>query len=195
MINKIYENEKYNSLPISSNSNEQENKSYNDNQQKSNLTINLIYSLITIINLIVNMDSGNVLPVINEVKYDLGINSTQVGAFSSLVSLGTFIGGLVSFTIIDKYSRKLILFFANLGIVVCLFTFPMNIFNNIWILFLNRILVGGFMVRLRLSKYYISLSIKCFFQYGLMSMLKVKQSQFLLLLFKLLFQLVLYLVT
>jgi predicted MFS family arabinose efflux permease len=146
MINKIYENEKYNSLPINNKTIENQSKLIKDEKQISNIPIYLIYTLITLINLIVNMDSGNVLPVINEVKYDLGINSTQVGAFSSLVSLGTFIGGLVSFTIIDKFSRKLILFFANLGIVICLFTFPMNIFNNIWILFLNRILVGGFMV-------------------------------------------------
>lgn len=103
-----------------------------------------VYIMFAFINIVVNMDSGNIPPVIKDVAKTFNIEEATVGAFASLVSFGTFLGGMISFSIIDMFSRKLILFVANLGVAVCLFTFPT--FNNIGILFTNRILVGLFMV-------------------------------------------------
>lgn len=105
-----------------------------------------VYIMFTLINIIVNMDSGNIPPVIKDVALDFDISEATVGAFASLVSFGTFLGGMISFSVIDLFPRKLILIFANLGIAICLFTFPIS--KNIVLLFFNRILVGTFMVSL-----------------------------------------------
>ena len=107
-----------------------------------------IYILFSIINIIVNMDSGNIPPAIDQVKKDLKTFDPQIGAFPSLVSTGTFIGGMISFSIIDRVSKKWMLIIANSGIVACLFTFPIELLSHISILFINRILVGMFMVSL-----------------------------------------------
>lgn len=105
-----------------------------------------VYIMFTIINIIVNMDSGNIPPVIKDVAHDFDISEATVGAFASLVSFGTFLGGMISFSVIDLFPRKLILIIANLGISLCLFTFPIS--KNIALLFINRIFVGIFMVSL-----------------------------------------------
>jgi predicted MFS family arabinose efflux permease len=104
----------------------------------------LIYILFTLINIIVNMDSGNIPPATTEITKDLNITDRELGGFASFVSTGTFLGGIVSLTIINSFSRKLILILANLLIVGCLFTFP--IFFKLYILYINRVFVGVFMV-------------------------------------------------
>ncbi len=105
----------------------------------------LIFSFFTLINIIVNMDSGNIPPAIKNVKSDFKINDSEVGTFPSLVSTGTFIGGLISLSIIDRFPKKLMLIVLNLGIAVCLYCFQMDFLAYIPVLFINRILVGMFM--------------------------------------------------
>jgi hypothetical protein len=104
-----------------------------------------IYLFFSFVNIVVNMDSGNIPSAINQISTDLNIKKVQVGAFGSLVSFGPFVGGIISFTVINKLSRKWILLLCNLGIFACLFTFPIS--NNIYLLYVNRVIVGVFMVR------------------------------------------------
>lgn len=104
-----------------------------------------IYLFFSFVNIVVNMDSGNIPSAINQISNDLNIKKVQVGAFGSLVSSGTFVGGIISFTVINKLSRKWTLLFCNIGIFACLFTFPIS--ENIYLLYINRVVVGIFMVR------------------------------------------------
>lgn len=102
------------------------------------------YSFFTAINLLVNMDSGNIPPVTGQISDEFDIQSKEVGGLSSFVSIGTLIGGVISFSIIDIFPRKLVLFTFNCLIGLCLFLFPM--FKSSIILYINRIAVGVFMV-------------------------------------------------
>lgn len=104
----------------------------------------LIYSLLCFINIVVNMDSGNIPAATTSIADDLNISKQQVGAFGSLVSVGTFVGGIISFSIINLVSRKWTLIICLAGVVACLFTFPLS--KNIALLYGNRILVGIFQV-------------------------------------------------
>lgn len=122
-----------------------------------------IYSLLCFINIVVNMDSGNIPAATTTIADDLNISKQQVGAFGSLVSVGTFVGGIISFSIINLISRKWTLIISLLGVVVCLFTFPLS--KNIALLFGNRILVGIFQV----SHFIKSLFYKYFHQFGLIN--------------------------
>lgn len=108
----------------------------------------IIYFLFSALNLVVNMDSGNIPAAPETIILDLDIDKTQLGAFGSLVSTGTFIGGIISFTIINVVSRKWTLLFCLFGIVACLFTFPIS--SNIALLYTNRVVAGVFMVRFQL---------------------------------------------
>ena len=103
-----------------------------------------IYILFSFINIVVNMDSGNIPAATDKIREDLKINNKEIGLFSSLISSGTFIGGIISFSIINVLSRKWTLIISNIGIVACLFTFPMT--NNVGLLFTNRVVCGIFMV-------------------------------------------------
>lgn len=103
-----------------------------------------VYILLSIINIIVNMDSGNILPATELIIRDFNVNNTQLGSFASFVSLGTFVGGIISLSIINIFSRKATLIICNIMIAVLLYTF--SVFSNIAILYFNRILVGIFMV-------------------------------------------------
>lgn len=118
-----------------------------------------IYILFTFINIIVNMDSGNIPPAIAQVKQDYNVSDTQIGAFPSLVSTGTFIGGMISLSIIDKVSMKWLLIFANLGIAICLFAFSIDFLSHISVLFINRILVG---VCMSYNQAYFPIWVDCF---------------------------------
>jgi hypothetical protein len=158
--NRISYLEKYDDLALYYN---QSNRETIENSNKNNLAKNcnedkvkgstylstkaryIIYLFFSFVNIVVNMDSGNIPSAINQISNDLEIKKVQVGAFGSLVSFGTFVGGIISFTVINKVSRKWILLLCNLGIFSCLFTFPIS--NNIYLLYINRVIVGVFMVR------------------------------------------------
>ena len=101
-----------------------------------------IYVLFLLINIVINMDCGNIPAATNQISTDLNINSKSLGAFASLVSLGTFFGGIISFSVINSISRKWTVIIANIGVCVCLFTFPIS--NNIVLLYANRIVEGIF---------------------------------------------------
>lgn len=105
-----------------------------------------VYIFFTIMNVTVNMDSGNIPPVTNDISKEFGISSKQVGGLASFVSIGTLFGGIISLSIIDRFPRKVIMITANLSVAVCLFIFPL--FESPIILYINRVVVGVFMVNL-----------------------------------------------
>lgn len=118
--------------------------SYRPGDSYSKLSRYLVYALFATINIMVNMDSGNIPPATLEISQDLNITDRELGGFASFVSFGTFIGGIISLSIINLFSRKLLLLLANALIAVALFTFP--IFFELYILYFNRVIVGIFMV-------------------------------------------------
>jgi hypothetical protein len=121
------------------------NDNVNDNEIIFNSRSRIsIYVLFLLINIVINMDSGNIPAATNQISADLKIDDKSLGAFASLVSLGTFFGGIISFTIINSIPRKWTVIVANIGVCVCLFTFPIS--NNIVLLYVNRIVVGIFQV-------------------------------------------------
>ena len=111
-----------------------------------------IYILFSFVNIVVNMDSGNIPAATIQIRNDLKINDKMLGLFSSLISFGTLIGGIISFSIINIVSRKWTLIVTCIGIVACLFTFPMT--DNLGLLFTNRIICGIFMVNFLISLFY-----------------------------------------
>ena len=104
----------------------------------------LVYFLFSLINIIVNMDSGNIPPAADLISKDFDVNDAQLGLFASFVSTGTFVGGIISLSIINIFSRKITLIICNLIIAILLYIFP--VFSNIVVLYLNRVLVGIVMV-------------------------------------------------
>jgi len=119
-----------------------------DNIKLSKASRYFIYILFSFINIVINMDSGNIPAATNKISDDLKIDDKSLGAFGSLVSVGTFLGGIISFSIINTISRKYTLIVANIGIIACLFTFPIS--SNLILLYGNRIIVGIFQVSFNL---------------------------------------------
>lgn len=140
----------------------------------SNFTLYFTYSFFTILNLLVNMDSGNIPPVTAKISQEFSISKKEVGGLSSFVSIGTLIGGIISFSIIDILPRKFILLVFNCFIALCLFLFPL--FENSFILYANRIVVGVFMVNFILIDID-SLTTKYSFQCGLISLVQKSRNQ------------------
>lgn len=123
-----------------------DNKKQRENNKVtfSKMSIYLVYTLFAVLNILVNMDSGNIPPATVEISKDLDITDRELGGFASFVSFGTFIGGIISLSLINLFSRKLILIIANGLMAITLFTFP--IFYQLYILYFNRIISGIFMV-------------------------------------------------
>jgi predicted MFS family arabinose efflux permease len=104
----------------------------------------LLFSVFLFMNILVNVDHGIVPAATDDIEKDLKIGETQLGLFGSLVFLGNLIGGIFSFTLMNKFNRKLLLVVSLILNGVCLYTFTLT--SAYWFLVLNRIVVGIFQV-------------------------------------------------
>lgn len=100
----------------------------------------LIFVVLTVMNILLNMDHGTIPAASNEIKRDLQINDATLGTFGSLVYLGNLIGALFLIKLIDMWDRKLLAVLTTLLNALCLYSFTK--IDTIWFLFLNRIIVG-----------------------------------------------------
>ena len=121
----------------------------------------LIYLLLIISNILISFDQGSIPASTNQL-YKLVKSNQVIGLFASLVFIGNIIGSCISFYLINKISRKILLFLSLLLFSFCLFTFIL--FKQIYFLLINRILCGIFQ-----SFITIYLPIWCN-QYGIMNM-------------------------
>ena len=121
----------------------------------------LIYILFLISNILISFDHGSI-PASTKQLYNLVKSDQVIGLFGSLVFIGNIIGSCISFYLINKISRKILLFLSLFFFGLCLITF--TLFKQIYFLFLNRILCGIFQ-----SFITIYLPIWCN-QYGIMNM-------------------------
>ena len=55
-----------------------------------------VFVMATLTSIILNMDHGSIPAITNELRIDLSVNDTQLGAFGSLVYLGNFIGKYIN---------------------------------------------------------------------------------------------------
>ena len=120
-----------------------------------------IYILFVLSNILISFDHGSI-PASTKPLHNLVKSDQAIGLFGSLVFIGNIIGSIISFYLINKISRKLLLLLSLLFFGICLFTF--TIFPQILFLFINRILCGIFQ-----SFITIYLPIWCN-QYGIMNM-------------------------
>ncbi len=99
-----------------------------------------VFTILTIINTLVNMDHGTIPASSNEIKRDLKINESHLGVFGSLVYLGNLIGALCLTRLIDMINRKLLIIVTTIISAILIFSFTK--INYIYYLLLNRVLVG-----------------------------------------------------
>ncbi len=120
-----------------------------------------IYLLFLISNILISFDHGSI-PASTKQLHKLVKSDQAIGLFGSLVFIGNIIGSCISFYLINKISRKILIFISLFFFGFCLITF--TIFKQIYFLFINRILCGIFQ-----SFITIYLPIWCN-QYGIMNM-------------------------
>ena len=120
-----------------------------------------IYFLFLISNILISFDHGSI-PASTKQLHKLVKSDQAIGLFGSLVFIGNIIGSCISFYLINKISRKILIFISLFFFGFCLITF--TIFKQIYFLFINRILCGIFQ-----SFITIYLPIWCN-QYGIMNM-------------------------
>jgi len=99
-----------------------------------------VFLLLSITNILLNMDHGTIPAASNEIMEELKIEEATLGTFGSLVYLGNLIGALFLIKIIDATNRKKLSIISTFLNAFLLFTFIKT--NNIYYLFFNRILVG-----------------------------------------------------
>lgn len=99
-----------------------------------------VFIIITLMNIILNMDHGTIPSASNEIKESMKISETTLGTFGSLVYLGVFIGALVLTKLIDSINRK----YLSLGtmLICALMLFSFTQIDILVFLFANRIIVG-----------------------------------------------------
>ena len=139
---------------------------YNDIQRTPTMILPqstrwFLYILFVLSNILISFDHGSI-PASTKPLHNLVKSDQAIGLFGSLVFIGNIIGAIISFYLINKISRKLLILLSLLFFGICLFTF--TIFQNIIFLFINRILCGIFQ-----SFITIYLPIWCN-QYGIMNM-------------------------
>lgn len=99
-----------------------------------------VFWILTLFNILINMDHGTIPAASNEIKSDLRINDAELGSFGSFVYLGNLIGALVLSRLIDIVNRKKLTFLFSIICCILLFTFISS--SILWYLYLNRVLVG-----------------------------------------------------
>ena len=120
-----------------------------------------IYILFVLSNILISFDHGSI-PASTKPLHDLVKSDQAIGLFGSLVFIGNIIGACISFYLINKIRRKILLSLSLLFFGICLLTFIL--YEKIFFLFINRILCGIFQ-----SFITIYLPIWCN-QYGIMNM-------------------------
>lgn len=106
----------------------------------------LIFVLFFFMTTLVNVDHGTVPAATLQIETDLEIGEKQLGLFGSLVFLGNLLGSIFSFSLINRFNRKLLLIISLVLNGVCLWTFTLT--KAYWFLVINRIVVGIFQVKL-----------------------------------------------
>lgn len=126
-----------------SSSNNIEKTNINDMNQIVTLELKyrmMIFSCLTSLNILINMDHGTIPAASEEIRKDLNINYTILGTFGSLVYLGNLLGALILTKFIDVLNRKYITTISTILNAICLFTFTK--INIVSFLFVNRVIVG-----------------------------------------------------
>ena len=100
----------------------------------------LIFYLLSILNVLINMDQGTLPAASNEIKSHLDVDNTTLGSFGSLVYIGNLIGSLFLIKLINVINRKYIVILSAVLNALCLLTFIEV--HYLYILYINRVLTG-----------------------------------------------------
>ena len=101
----------------------------------------LLFVLLSLLNIVINMDHGTIPAASNEIKKDLKINETALGSFGSLVYLGNLIGAILLTRLIDIVDRKILTVTTTIISSILIYSFTRS--STLWFLLLNRVLVGA----------------------------------------------------
>lgn len=99
-----------------------------------------VFAVLTAMMILVNMDHGTIPAATTEIKRDMNISDTTLGAFGSLVFLGCFLGSFLLTKLIDHFSRRLLCIITMFTNAFLLWSFTE--INFLPFLFVNRVLVG-----------------------------------------------------
>ena len=81
-----------------------------------------IYLLFLISNILISFDHGSI-PASTKQLHKLVKSDQAIGLFGSLVFIGNIIGSCISFYLINKISRKILIFISLFFFFFCLITF------------------------------------------------------------------------
>ena len=99
-----------------------------------------VFILLSLTNVVLNLDHGTIPAASNEIMKELNIDEATLGTFGSLVYFGFLLGSLLLIKIIDSFNRKKMTIIATIFMAILMLTFTE--INNIYFLFINRVLVG-----------------------------------------------------
>ena len=132
--------------PLCQNSDNQKEINVDDNSSSLE-TITLsskqrwgVFTIISVISLLSNLDNGIVPASTQSIKDDLKANDSEIGLFGSGDYLGRIISSVIFIYVLNKINRQYILafslFFKALNLAVCLITY------NYYVILLTRCLCG-----------------------------------------------------
>ena len=98
------------------------------------------FIIIIILTITVSCDQGILSSTTTEMKKDYGMTDIELGGFGSMVFLGTAIGCIFSFTLINKYDRKYLLIITIFLDILAVFFVTQT--SNILLLYIFRVFSG-----------------------------------------------------
>lgn len=93
----------------------------------------LIFTHMSLTNILINFDHGVIPAAVNQIKLDLGLNNINVGLLGSLVYLGLTLGSILTAPLFTKCNPKIVISIAMLLNGASLIIFPL-VGNNFMLL-------------------------------------------------------------
>ena len=100
----------------------------------------IVFIIMIILIIFVSTDQGILSSTTTELKKDFGMTDVELGGFGSMIFLGTALGCIFTFTLINKYDRKYLLIITTALDVLSIFLLTQT--SNILLLYLFRIISG-----------------------------------------------------
>ena len=99
-----------------------------------------VYSFLTMITIIMGLDQGILSSTTSELQKDFKMDERKLGGLGGMIFLGSAIGCLCSFALINKFNRKYLLLASMSLDVLCLFLTTQT--TNLVLLYLCRTIAG-----------------------------------------------------
>jgi predicted MFS family arabinose efflux permease len=116
-----------------------------ENESKEPISIQrkmrwIIFIILITVYIVISMDQGILSSTTTQLMEDFGMSERELGGFGSMSSLGSSLGCICSFTLINKFNRKYLLLSSICFDVLCLFFTTQT--SNIILLYVCRTIAG-----------------------------------------------------